>query len=279
MDPYAPPCFDPLDPELPDRFEELSLWAARFGTLLLDEVPLPSRGPWLDLGCGTGFPLVELSQMLGPGRRAVGVDTWGPALARARHKAQLHGLPALHVVRGDGGSLPFPDSTFTLVVSNVGVNNFPDPALAIREAARVLAPGGALALATNPLGHMALVYAAMRESLAATGHADRIPRLDAQERHRPSRDDVARLLTEAGLVAPRLVERPMRLRYASGAAMLRHGLTRWGFLGGWRGAIGEDAAPEVLADLERRLDAVAASEGELAVDVPQLYAEARKPRA
>lgn len=278
MDPYVAAPFDPEDPELPGMLDELSLWAARFGELLLDELPLPREGRVLDLGCGAGFPLVELGQMLGPRTPCTGVDVWTAGLARADRKIRFHGLPAVHVVRADGAALPFPGGTFALVVSNLGVNNFADPAAAIREAARVLAPGGTFALTTNPRGHMAEVYQALRASLHAHGREDRLASLEAQEAHRPTRAWLEGALRDAGLAPVRAVESPLTLRYASGAAFLRHGLTRYGFLGGWRSALGEELAPAILADLEARLDLAARGPGELRLTAPRLYLEARRPR-
>src|SRR4029077_17346669 len=106
----------------------------------------------LDLGSGTGFPLLELAERLGPDATVVGVDPWLMALRRARHKREAWHVPQSHVVGGDGARLPFRDGVFELVLSNLGVNNFADPAAAFAECRRVLGPGGRLALATNVTG-------------------------------------------------------------------------------------------------------------------------------
>ena len=56
--------------------DELSLWSARFGLLLLEHVELRSGMQILDLGCGTGFPTFELAQLGG-----------SPPMATARRQA------------------------------------------------------------------------------------------------------------------------------------------------------------------------------------------------
>jgi SAM-dependent methyltransferase len=66
--------------------DELSLWSARFGLLLLEQVPVQPNMQILDLGCGTGFPTFELAQLGGATCRVIGVDVWHDALARARAK-------------------------------------------------------------------------------------------------------------------------------------------------------------------------------------------------
>ena len=69
--------------------DELSLWSARFGLLLLEHVELRTGMQILDLGCGTGFPTFELAQLGGAACRVIGVDVWRDALARAGIKARV----------------------------------------------------------------------------------------------------------------------------------------------------------------------------------------------
>src|SRR6185503_17961936 len=49
-------------PQILAAYDELPLWSAMFGLLLLEEAPLANVGRALDVGCGTGFPLVELAE-------------------------------------------------------------------------------------------------------------------------------------------------------------------------------------------------------------------------
>ena len=63
-------------------YDELPLWSAMFGLLLLEHVPLANVRHALDVGCGTGFPLIELAERLGPGAIVHGIDPWKAGLAR-----------------------------------------------------------------------------------------------------------------------------------------------------------------------------------------------------
>jgi SAM-dependent methyltransferase len=67
-------------------YDELPLWSAMFGLLLLDEVPIAGVKVALDVGCGTGFPLIELAERLGPATHVHGLDPWAAALSRAAEK-------------------------------------------------------------------------------------------------------------------------------------------------------------------------------------------------
>jgi len=81
----------------------------------------------------------------------------------------------------------------------------------------------------------------------------------------------------AGFTVRQTVRDTFTLRYAGGGALLRHWLTRIGFLPAWRAALGPDRERELLAEAERRLDDIAGANGGLAASVPMLYMEAIRP--
>lgn len=268
------------DPAIAAAIDELSFWSARFGSVLFEHLDLRPDLVILDLACGSGFPLFELAQVHGPSCHAIGVDRWAPALARAALKRGVHALPNVDLVRADGASLPFRDACFDLVVSNLGVNNFDSPAEAFAECARVTRPGGRLVLTTNPRGHMRELYAEFRRTLRALGLQHRIPHLEHNEAHRGTPEALAAAVHSCGFDVSRILLQPFRMRYLNGGALLRHSLTRFGFLDGWRSAVDPVEEKRVFAALEARLDARARRDGALVMTVPMLYLEAwRRPVA
>src|SRR4051812_22972147 len=149
------------EPQFPLVYDELPLWSAMAGLILLAHVPLRANTRLLDVGCGTGFPLLELAERLGPTCRAVGLDPWTHAMDRAQVKVDYCGIGReghVTLIRADAENMPLEDSSFDLIVSNLGLNNFDDPAGALRECHRVAAPGATLALTTNLQGHMREFY-------------------------------------------------------------------------------------------------------------------------
>jgi ubiquinone/menaquinone biosynthesis methyltransferase len=95
----------------------------------------------LDLACGTG----DLACLLADaGASAVGLDLTHRMVQLARVKARPGSSTRLTWAVGDMTSLPCPAEAFTLVTIGYGLRNVPDLDGAIREAARVLAPGGRL---------------------------------------------------------------------------------------------------------------------------------------
>jgi demethylmenaquinone methyltransferase/2-methoxy-6-polyprenyl-1,4-benzoquinol methylase len=91
-----------------------------------------------DLACGTG----DISELLRrQGARVVGLDLTPRMISLARHKIGS-GSGAPSFVVGDMSDLPFGDGQFDVVTTGYGLRNVPDLERSIREAARVLRPGG-----------------------------------------------------------------------------------------------------------------------------------------
>lgn len=107
-------------------YDELPLWSAPFGQLLLEHVPLQRGMRVLDLACGTGFPLLELAPRLGPTAFAVGVDPWRAGMLRASSKRRAHQVANAAAVIADAAKLPLRSDSIDLIVSNLGVNNLAD---------------------------------------------------------------------------------------------------------------------------------------------------------
>lgn len=89
------------------------------------------------VGVGTGADL----PLLPTGVQAVGIDLSAAMLARARARLPLRGR-MVELRLGDAGALPFESASFDAVVLNLIVSVVPDPAACVREALRVLRPGG-----------------------------------------------------------------------------------------------------------------------------------------
>ncbi len=276
MQDYLAREFDSGDPTLVSVFDEVSLWAARFGLLLLEEIPLLPGLRVLDVGCGNGFPLFELAHMLGPSSSLFGVDISPPALARAALKRRTYELENVTLVRADGAALPLPSGQFDLVVSNVGVNNFRDAPAVLGECARVGRPEARIALTTNMRGHMREFYEVFRSVLAERGRDGALDRLAQEENRRGTRDALCALIEASGFRVTRVIEEEFRLRYLDGGAFLRHALTRCGFLDAWRKVLDPGDDESVFAEIEARLDALARTQGGLALTVPMLYIEGRR---
>lgn len=244
-----------------DAYDELSLWASRFGTLLLDNLELRPDVRGLDVACGAGFPLFELAHVHGPSSHWTGVDIWADALERARRKRAVYGDTNVEIVEADGGSMPFEDETFDLITSNLGINNFEDPPKVIAECHRVAKPGARIVVTTNLTGHMASFYDVFR----ATVPPELVESVNEQEAHRGTRRTIEQTLGGGGFAVTRVIESEFFLRFANGTALLSHPLVSF-FKDGWL-AVTDDA--QVWGAIEEKLNAASP----LRMRIPMLYAE------
>jgi arsenite methyltransferase len=259
----------PDDPHFVAALDELPLWSAPFGLELLEAVPLDPRSTVLDLGCGTGFPLLEVAHRLGPRARLLGLDPWAGALARAEAKRRAQAAHRVLLVRGAGEKLPIRDGALDLIVSNNGLNNVQDLGATLRECARVTRGGGRLVFTMNLPETMRSFYDALEATLRARGLERVLPGVAAHIRaRRPPIDAVEEVVRAAGFEIVRRSLSGFALRFADAEALFSHWLTRVAFLEPWRDTVPEAAREAVFQDVARRLEAsMGAGEG-LRLDVP-----------
>ncbi|HEY3964850.1 MAG TPA: class I SAM-dependent methyltransferase, partial [Planctomycetaceae bacterium] len=209
-------------PEFGDFYDELPLWSAPFGLLLLEHVPLRPGITILDVGAGTGFLAIELAQRCGSDAHVIAVDPWDAAMARLSRKLDFLGISNVRTVVQDAATIDLADSSVDLIVSNLGINNFDNAEAVLQTCFRVARPGASLALATNLVGHMNEFYAVYRRVLTELGYADQIAELDAHIGRRATVDSVRTGLERAGFKFASAVTREFRERFVDGSSLLRH---------------------------------------------------------
>lgn len=138
----------------------------------------------LEVGCGVGAVLAVLGQEY-PGLSLTGVDLEPQQLAFARGHLERAGVEAV-LVEADGQALPFAEASFDHVWMMWFLEHVPDPLAALREARRVLVPGGAItaievdystARAEPSTPAIDALFAAMVGAMAASGWSDAGTRL------------------------------------------------------------------------------------------------------
>lgn len=273
---YLEPVPDYEKIEVASALDELSFWAARFGYSMLDYLKVEPASKILDVGCGTGFPLFELAHRYGPSCQFTGIDPWAAGLVRAAQKLAIYNLPNVQLIEADAAQMPLATNQFDLIVSNLGINNFSNPAQVLTECARVSRTGARLALTTNPIGHFHQFYAAYRQVLTEFGNPEYLARLAANEAHRGNLPVIQTLLQQAGYEIINVKEQEFSMRFLDGSAFFRHFLIRIGFLEDWRAVVDPAVEQEIFLQLEGHLNEIARqNNNELVLSVPLLYIEAR----
>lgn len=117
------------------------------GAVWLEEVvelarPEPSQVV-LDVATGTGHAALALAPLVA---RVTGLDLTPEMLEQARRLAESRGIDNVEWIVGDAHALPFPDSSFDIWMARAAPHHFDDLGGAIREAHRVLRPGGSVVI-------------------------------------------------------------------------------------------------------------------------------------
>ncbi len=133
--------FAPLGPTY-DRYASLLSFGQdpRWRRFLVSRVSVPPGGTVLDVATGTGAVAAELLRR--HDCRVVGIDQSPEMLAEARRRVG----PQVELHQGRAESLPFPDATFDALTFTYLLRYVDDPAAALRELARVVRPGGSIAM-------------------------------------------------------------------------------------------------------------------------------------
>ncbi|HZD45234.1 MAG TPA: arsenite methyltransferase [Acidobacteriaceae bacterium] len=223
-------CCDPITTNLYSSTEQGSLPSnavlASLGcgnpTALIDLRPGETV---LDLGSGGGIDVLLSAGRVGPDGKAYGLDMTDDMLALARENQRQAGITNVEFLKGEIENIPLPDNSVDVVISNCVINLSSDKDRVLREAFRVLRPGGRFAVSDvvvrgsvppevrqSMLLWVGCIAGALEESdYHAKLHAAGFTDIDLEPTRTYNIEDARQFLTEAGIpvdeIAPQVEEK------------------------------------------------------------------------
>jgi len=274
---YLNHSFNPDDPDLISVIDELPLWSAPFGLSLLDTINLMPNINALDVGCGLGFPLIELSQQLGNSCNVYGIDPWESAIERINLKIKTYDLKNVIAIKAIAEELPFDNNYFDLIVSNNGINNVTDMHKSFSECSRVSKPGAQFSFTLNLEHTMIEFYDLFEETLIKNELVEEVKKMQQQiySKRKPL-EEIKISLSESGFEIKSIKNDSFTLRFLDGATMFNHSLIKYWFLDGWKNIMKPDDLQNIFEQLEDKLNSISKENNEIILTVPFVTVDCRK---
>jgi len=263
--------------EFADFYDEVPLWSAPFGLKLLEQVEYRKGIKALDIGFGAGFPLTELAMRLGDSSVVYGIDPWKEATERARKKIRFYGIQNIEIIEGFAESIPLPDHSIDLVVSNNGLNNVSDLEKALSECSRVMKKGGQFIQTMNTEGTMMEFYSGLEKVLSEMHLHEEIEAMHQHihEKRRPL-DEFIPMIQGHGFTVMEIIHDEFAYRFTDATAMFNHYFIRLAFMDSWIRILPEDRVDEIFDRVESRLNEKVGLAGGMKLSIPFVIIDCKK---
>ena len=221
-------------------------WAER----LIEHANLQEGDQVLDVGCGTGIVARRAAAHVGEQGTVVGVDI-NEGMLKVARTAAADLTPTIEWRQGDATALPFPDDAFDVVFCQQALQFVEDPAVALREMHRLLAPNGRIAVSVLRslefnAGYEKLAAALERHAGAEAGMMMRSPFRGY------TREELHTLAEDAGFDEPVVTIEISSVRYPSVEEFVRREAAS-SPLADLLGSLDRDVREALLADVEEAL--------------------------
>jgi ubiquinone/menaquinone biosynthesis C-methylase UbiE len=209
------------------------VFGQHFAEMILAALEPRAGARVVEVGCATGGLTVELARRFDARSRVTAIDE-APFVALARPKLTGEPTGRVNFEIGAAAPLALSDDSADVAVSNLVAADFTEPAHAVRELARVLAPGGQ-AIMTAPLrGSWAEFIDIYRDVLLENGTPESVASLDRYVAETPDGATVASWLEAAGLVDVELATARWEILFKSAREFFFAPLVELGPLSRWK---------------------------------------------
>lgn len=236
-------------------YDELPLWAAPFGMMLLDKVPYKNNQTVLDIGAGCGFPSIDLAMRLGNTCSIYAVDPWTSGINRIKKKLDFYQVSNYNIIEALAENLPFEDNHFDLVISNNGLNNVEDLQKSLSEIFRVMKSDANLIFTTNGNQTFDSFYEIFKEYAKEKNRSDVfIKILNHIDNKRKPAKEISELLEKIGFKLNEIDYSSVVWKFNDGISFFNHYFINYYFLPSWKEIIPADEFDNWIVEIAARLD-------------------------
>jgi len=266
------------DPDFLSALDDMSFWAASFGIKLLNLVRYKKNIRALDIGFGSGFPLVELAMRLGPTCKVFGIDPWKAAIERTNFKLRYTGVQNIELVEGVAERMPFENNSIDLIVSNNGLNNVQDLHKTLNECSRVSCPGSQFVFTFNTNKTFTEFYDVFREVLSESGLKELCVKVDGHiyEKRRPV-DEYKKMLEQSKFHINNIYEDEFDFKFSDATAMLNHFFMQI-FMAAWKELVPNQHRENIFQKIENKLNLLAERRHGFSMNVPFITVDCKNAK-
>lgn len=258
--------------------DDLPLWSAPFGLMLLDTIRLTRGMRVLDIGSGSGFPMLEIADRLGLPGHVTGIDPVEEYCSLISAKITCREIPNASILSGTAEHLPFEDESFDLITSNNGLNNVQDQQAAFRECFRVTKPEGQLVTTMNLPHTMIEFYELFEQVLKEKGM---IREIDKMRQHIASKrkpvEFLKDLILHSGFSIKSINLDGFKYRFTTADALFRHFTIKSYFLPSWKEILPAGQEEEIFDKISGKVNELCMQNGEFTLSVPFACFDCHKP--
>lgn len=227
------------------------LWAGPFAHLLVQEIKEPLNGPLLELFCATGQVSLHLFPYLGEQARLLAQDPSIELLEAARLKGEdaLKSRRLFFQHNDFQFRLRFPDETFDLVYSNLGLSLLDDPSPLLQDIFRVLKPGQRTLLTLPLQGSLSDLFNPALSYLSEQGESNAAAVLQRQYTRFLSPSDALRKLHACGFEGIEVEQHPFRISFDDSFALFSSPFVQHLLFAEWFPSLRHLSKAHVLRDL------------------------------
>lgn len=252
-----------------NQLDELPYWSAPFGIDLLHNIKLQKEINILDIGSGTGFPLVELAAMFGHSCTIYGIDPWYASLHRIKSKIEYFNINNIKIIDTCAEELPFEDNTFSLITSNNGLNNVSNLPQVLSECYRTAKENAQLVFTFNLPETMLPFYEAFEQAL-------KMQQLDSYisliKEHiwekRKKISEMTDFVNAAKFNINNIIEKQFLYRFNDAESFFNHHFIKRFFLPVWENLIPSDKIHAIFEIIANILNKNMLSSNEISMPVP-----------